>query len=190
MTTINAVDVGLSGQTGSGAFVGATSPTLVTPLLGNATATSVRFDPTTEGIIGTLTNDSAATGVVGEFISSVIPQASPVTLTGGVPANVTSISLTQGDWDIMGNVVVSYSGATIQTLTTVWTSTTSASIPDISLTNFIDTGVVGADASYGLSTPFFRASLAGTSNVYLSVNADFASGTAIAFGGIYARRVR
>lgn len=34
MTTINAVGVGLSGSTGSGSFVGSTSPTLVTPALG------------------------------------------------------------------------------------------------------------------------------------------------------------
>lgn len=34
MTTNNAVNVGLSGSTGTGNFVGATSPTLVTPALG------------------------------------------------------------------------------------------------------------------------------------------------------------
>lgn len=34
MTTINSINSGLTGQTGTGAFVGATSPTLVTPVLG------------------------------------------------------------------------------------------------------------------------------------------------------------
>lgn len=43
MTTINAVNNILSGVTGSGTFVGATSPTLVTPTLGVATATSINF---------------------------------------------------------------------------------------------------------------------------------------------------
>lgn len=47
MTTNCAVEVGLSGSTGTGNFVGATSPTLITPTLGVATATSVTFGQST-----------------------------------------------------------------------------------------------------------------------------------------------
>lgn len=43
MTTNNAVNTSLSGQTGTGTFVGSTSPTLVTPTLGAAVATSINF---------------------------------------------------------------------------------------------------------------------------------------------------
>lgn len=43
MTTINGVNTSLSGQTGTGTFVGSTSPTLVTPVLGVASATSINF---------------------------------------------------------------------------------------------------------------------------------------------------
>jgi hypothetical protein len=43
MATINSVGNSLTGSTGSGAFVGATSPTLVTPTLGAALATSINF---------------------------------------------------------------------------------------------------------------------------------------------------
>lgn len=43
MSTNNAVNTSLSQQTGTGKFVGDTSPTLVTPSLGVATATSVNF---------------------------------------------------------------------------------------------------------------------------------------------------
>jgi len=48
MTTNNSVDVGLSGSTGTGNFVGATSPTLVTPALGTPSS-------------GTLTNTTGYT---------------------------------------------------------------------------------------------------------------------------------
>lgn len=41
--TNNAVNTSLSGQTGTGNFVGATSPTLITPAIGVATATSINF---------------------------------------------------------------------------------------------------------------------------------------------------
>lgn len=43
MATNNSVNTSLAGQTGTGVFVGATSPTLVTPVLGAATATSINF---------------------------------------------------------------------------------------------------------------------------------------------------
>ncbi len=43
MSTINSVGNGLTSQTGTGLFVGATSPTLVGPVLGAASATSINF---------------------------------------------------------------------------------------------------------------------------------------------------
>lgn len=46
MTTKNAVGNSLNGSTGSGAFVGATSPSLTTPTLGVASATSIAFGST------------------------------------------------------------------------------------------------------------------------------------------------
>lgn len=43
MATNNSVNTSLASQTGTGAFVGSTSPTLVTPILGAAAATSINF---------------------------------------------------------------------------------------------------------------------------------------------------
>jgi hypothetical protein len=47
MTTINALDTTLSGQSGTGAFQGNNSPTMVTPILGAGLATSINFGATT-----------------------------------------------------------------------------------------------------------------------------------------------
>src|SRR5258708_2937593 len=56
MATNNVVNVGLAGQTGTGTFVGATSPTLVTPILGVAAATSInKVDFTAPATSSTLT---------------------------------------------------------------------------------------------------------------------------------------
>lgn len=43
MATQNGLNLGLSGSTGTGNFVGSTSPTMVTPVLGVSTATSIDF---------------------------------------------------------------------------------------------------------------------------------------------------
>ena len=73
MTTINAVGNGLTGQTGTGNFVGSTSPTLVTPLLGTPTS-------------GILTNTTAGGG-----LRSFQTFTSGTAATYTKPANVTSI---------------------------------------------------------------------------------------------------
>ena len=43
MAIINSVGNALQGTTGTGNFVGANTPTLITPILGVATATSIKF---------------------------------------------------------------------------------------------------------------------------------------------------
>lgn len=66
MATINSVGNGLSGVTGSGVFVGATSPTLVTPNLGTPSAavlTSATGLPLTTGVTGILAGANGGTGV-------------------------------------------------------------------------------------------------------------------------------
>jgi hypothetical protein len=186
MATNNAVNVGLSGSTGTGNFVGATSPTLVTPTIGAASATSVTFTSTT-GIVGTTTNDSAAAGSVGQLISSTIATGSAVSLTTATAKDVTSISLTAGDWDIAGNVYFTASVGAQQT--SCWSSTTSATAPDNSLINgYFPTAATTGQA--GIQIPFSRISIASTTTLYLSCVATFAGGTVTACGGIFARRRR
>lgn len=182
------INLGLGTPTGTGNVVLQTSPTLVTPTLGAASATSLSFS-STSGIIGTTTNDSAAAGSVGEFISSVVAVASATALVTATAKDVTSIALSTGDWDVWGNVGFNYSASGQSSFG--WTSATSATAPDGSLYAAIRTGLGSTQASgIGFAVPMRRYSLAAPAVIYLSVSAVFASGTASSYGGIYARRRR
>lgn len=138
---------------------------------------------------GTATNDSAATGDIGEVVTAQVLIASPVALTTATPANVTSISLTAGDWKITGVVDFVLAGAT----TTDWAlgiSSTSATLGaqdtyskwPIVLTIHTD--------NYASTTPTVRVSLAATTTIYLIASATFSAGTVGAAGQITARRMR
>jgi hypothetical protein len=176
--------------TGTGAPVLANSPTLITPTLGAATATSLAFSPTTGGIIGTTTNDNTGSGKVGEFVSSVIASGSATTMTSNTATDMTSISLTAGDWDIWGNIAFPTLGTGPSSIFG-WISSTSATTPDASLRNGVNFSVVPSfAANNGFSVPQLRFSLSGTTTIYITGLIGNSSGNGSACGAIYARRVR
>jgi hypothetical protein len=160
-------------------------PTVPTAPTGTSTtqAASTAFVRT-----GTTTNDNAAVGQVGEFVTAA--RTTNLALATGVAANLTTISLTAGDWDVDGNVNLLFSVAG------------SVAVGSVSLTSGADAGA--ADGSgYGqinvnpasltyvsLATGLMRVSIAATTTVYLTASGSFASGTCNAQGVIRARRAR
>jgi hypothetical protein len=140
---------------------------------------------------GTTTNDNAPAGQVGEFISASV--ASPgVTASNAVALNVTTISLTAGDWDVQGQVGTIPAAGTKISEIGVWPSTTSAAYPTtlqggLQQANGLTTQ--GGDVVV-LTTGRMRLSLAATTTVYLSALVTFAGGTLACTGFIGARRMR
>lgn len=193
MATQNAVDVGLAGSTGTGNFVGANTPTLITPVLGDATATSITFNPTTGGIVGTTTNDSPTAGDVGEYLSTTVLIGSQVAVTSNTNTNVATLVLTAGDWDVWGSVATNPASGTISTNYVNWISTVSATLP-----TYPNNGGIFFLEGYpssGAATQCFpagrmRISLSGTTTVYLSTYISFTVSTMGAYGFIGARRER
>lgn len=166
----------MSDETGSGALVFGTTPTITNP-----------------NIVGTNTNDNAAAGSVGEFVSSTVLVGSAVSLTSGVTANVTSISLTAGDWDVEGNVAFASGGSTITNYEIGAISTTSATLPTAPYGGggfTLSTPNYAGGGSNIIPTGRMRLSLASTTTVYLVTNASFGTSTLAAYGFIGARRVR
>lgn len=191
MAKINAVGNGLSGATGSGSFTGNISPSLTTPSLGVATATSLAFSPTTNGIVGTTTNNNASAGYVGEFVDSIVLFSSAISLSNAVVANVTSINLTPGSWNVWGNITFN-SSTGAGTTARGWSSKTSATLVDQALLNEITlNALLGSNFNIiGFSIPFQQYQSNINFTVFLSAFAQFNTGTMTACGGIYATRPR
>jgi hypothetical protein len=140
----------------------------------------------------------AAAGAVGQIIVSEVLQASRVSLTTNTAANVTSISLTAGDWDVDGNVCFYASNTTTYTAFHSTINTTSATLPtrpNQGAYNLFYTSTSlphsGADETVMvLPTGTRRYSLSGTTTVYLVAQSQFLTAGMAAFGYIRARRVR
>jgi hypothetical protein len=140
-------------------------------------------------IKGTNTNDSAAAGDVGEYVSSTVSAGSAVALTTNVTANVTSISLTAGDWVVTGNVAIFPAASTSLTVETGAVSITSAAIPADFTQQRHAAFVMGA-TSVMFPVPTVSIKLSGTATIYLIAAATFTVSTCGAYGSIRAWRVR
>lgn len=168
--------------------------------IGNTTPASGRFTTisttstitpsTTAGIVGTTVADNANAGSIGEYIVSDIPQGSAVVLTSGTAANVTSISLTAGDWDVTGVMAFVDGATTTRTYQIGGVSTTSATLPANEFRTSVNEGgaVRTVDDSYPV--PVTRINISSTTTVYLVVQAAFGTSTSSAYGVLRARRMR
>lgn len=145
-------------------------------------------------LTGTTTNDNAASGQSGEFLDSEIASGSAVTLTSGAVVNVTSLTLSAGDWEVWGAAVF-HPGVTTTVSTLVAAiHTASATYPGapnkgasgrlLFASGFApnDDAVVG-----GLRR---RYSLASSQTVYLVAAGYFGVSSLSAYGYLAARRVR
>lgn len=143
-------------------------------------------------LVGTTTNNNAAAGSVGEYISSSVAQGSAVGVTSVTAADITSISLTAGDWDLWGQVNTNNPGGTIITITEAYITSASAtrSIPPNGGAYVFDQATKGIGTNYSYSVGMTRLSLSGTTTIYLGVFSQFSGSTNGYYGFLGARRVR
>jgi hypothetical protein len=145
------------------------------------------------GIVGTTTNNDASAGYVGEYIQSVVAADSVTAAANGVYKDLTSITLTAGDWDVtflmdinnVGAAATLYGGG-------IGTATGNSATGLVIGSNFLYTGgTVSVGANTGIAIPSYRISIASTTTYYGKCIAYYPAGGPPKFGGrVSARRVR
>lgn len=143
-------------------------------------------------ILGTNTNDSASAGYYGEAITSSQLTFTNYT-TSGTPQNITSISLTAGDWDVVILVVYKANGATLGVNAAfnaaISQNTASYTGTSYGLTRLEqERSATSAAFSHGFLAA--RVTLSATTTVYLVSDATFTAGNPQFTGNITARRAR
>jgi hypothetical protein len=162
---------------------GAQGPTGATGAQGPTGATGAQGPAGTN--VGVIDGSNAPAGIVGEYLQAVLTSPNQITLGNNIGANVVSLTLTAGDWDVEAQLTV------VAGTATVWygaISTTSATIPAGSA-SFGRPYVSLAIAGGSLGLPRFRYSITASTTVYLVAQAAAASG-GTAYGYLSARRVR
>jgi hypothetical protein len=147
------------------------------------------------GIQGTVLADSAQVGSIGENISATVPVGSNIPLTTVTTANVTSIALSAGDWDVDGRGCFTLASTTTMGYLSCGISAVSATMPlnNVGASSRVGNGTnatVDVTVDTVLSIACVRISIAAPTTVYLVARAKFATSTCRAYGTISARRVR
>lgn len=158
-------------------------------------ATSTTFLPiTSANVTRTGTNDSAAAGYLGEYLSANLGFGSATSLTTDTAKTIISKDLTAGDWDVEGVIgfggdattLVDYLGASISLV-----NNTNGSNGFCGRTVQVYTHFAVFNVSSVLqSTGKIRISVASTTTVYLVGVAKFSVSTCTAYGEITARSPR
>ena len=132
---------------------------------------------------GVTDGNDAAAGQVGEYVTA---SGSGVGLANGTPANVATLTLAAGDWDVSGNAQFVATG--VLTRVTAGVSTVSGGYNSWSTTV---SGTLGSGSSQQIGTGgAVRVSIAAPTTAYLVATATFTSGGVTANGTIWARRMR
>jgi len=133
---------------------------------------------------GVTNGSNAAAGQVGEFLSALVAN-NTVSMPTNTQVNITSISLTAGDWDVEGGVSHSSASSTMTygegTISSV-SATRGLPIFGLNFTTAMNT--------ISITVPRVRFSLTATTTIYLVGMCQYSTSTAAAGGYISARRMR
>lgn len=139
---------------------------------------------------GTNTNDAGAAAYVGEYVESVISSYTNFS-TSTQYGDLTSISLTAGDWDV-SLVGDCYGNSAAVTLVNFGISITSgnSSTGLVNGSNSVYPAPPGTTGDSSGAISAYRMSLSGTTTVYFKYRSSYSVATPQAVGRLSARRVR
>lgn len=149
-------------------------------------------NPTVAKVVGTATNDNATAGDVGELISASVVSGSAVTLTTATPANITSVSLTAGDWDCSASAVRTFGASTSVTILKSTIGTTTAADGSLATGTMVQRSTAAQVPvnDYAHVVPPVRLSLSATTTVFLVADDTFSASTNKGYGFLRCRRMR
>lgn len=136
---------------------------------------------------GIATNTNASAGEVGEIITAT---ATTGTLSSGTSTNVTSITLTAGDWDITAgyNAI----GSSNPSVTDIWCSINTATPTNVNIAgqSFRIRGLTMTDPVASGALGPLRVSIASSTTYYLNTAVTYTGGSFAVTGVLRARRMR
>jgi hypothetical protein len=168
-------------------------PTQAQPVCADLSDSSVGCNAARGQLPGEPSTGVASAGNVGELIQATLVSASATSLATVTPKNITSISLSAGDWDVTGNCNYNGAGSVSITFVECSISVSTGAVDQTAGRNAQITAtanVPGVAPAYSLPVGPAQFSVSTTQTVFLVANQTFTVGTLTGWGILRARRAR
>lgn len=153
----------------------------------NGSTTAINTTTQVGGLLQGGVTQAPSAGFIGEQIRGAATSGSPITLTNNTCANIASVSLTAGVWDISCICAIANTGTNTQQQMSI--STTSATLQGNLGDQYVAESVVISGAISYLYIPAFRVTITSTTIHYMCATSSFSTGTCTGYGRISATRV-
>jgi len=168
---------------------------LVMPRYAPASKLPLQMD--TEGNVtaelarGVTNGSDAAAGYPGEYVQSLVGSTSFAPSTTGQFKDITSLTLTAGDWDLTGVFYADKNGATVTNIEILIGGTVSGnnSTGGVIGSNYTNMPT-GTNDGNGGSIPNYRVSISSSTTYYMKIKFNFTVATPNYAGRFSARRIR
>lgn len=141
---------------------------------------------------GTNTNDDAAAGYKGEYLESVITSGTEVSMTTNTQKNITTITLTPGDWDV--DAIAYHHPAATTSITryaaSIGTATGTIDSTPGRFSDFYQAALVSAGGTFNNAIPSYRFKVNINTAIFLVGLVTFTVSTLASYGILRARRAR
>jgi hypothetical protein len=171
--------------------VGTSKKITLTNIFAQFLATARTFASTITSL-GVTSGSNASSGIVGEVISSTIAIGSATSLVTNTAKNITTLSLTAGDWLVSGNIGFIAAATTIPTkliASISATTNTQATSPNGGGFSQLESTLATASTNV-LTLPPTRINITTPTTYYLVGTATFTISTLTGYGSITAIRFR
>lgn len=195
-TVQNALTADLAvGLTQSICTDGQTTTTGLIPFAAGLKSTTINEYTATNGVAlqGTTANPvtNAAAGYIGEYMESIVLVGAGINMGTGTPTDITTLTLTAGDWDIWGGIASAAAAGTITSLIAGGISTTINTLPTPPSNCYVQIqNTFPASANQVLPLGTQRVSINGSTTYHLVMRIDFSVSTMTGYGFVAARRRR
>lgn len=141
---------------------------------------------------GTTTNDNAAAGQIGEYLEAELLAGSAVNVPTATVVDITTLSLTAGDWNVWGTITFVPAVGTLPTTLNGWINNAATTTPTRpgKGAQFQSTLSFTSGSVQQMPVGQRRFSFSTTTTIYLGCSAAFTASTLAAHGIICARRAR
>ena len=155
--------------------------------MGSATTPTVVGAFSARNIVGDTTGTAVPASYIGQILNSVV--TTHVTLSTGILTNITSLSLTAGNWLLSGTLAFDSTGTATESTIVLSAFSGITTTDQVSGDNRFVAKAPTSSYDVSATIPNWPVTISATTTYYLKARMDFSSGTNRSYGRLTAVRI-